>query len=37
MNIRKLNKKDFDDILSLKLQLEDIEIKFDCNLKEMCY
>ena len=31
MNIRKVNKEDFDDILNLQLQLEDTEIKFDCN------
>lgn len=37
INIRKVNKKDFDDILTLQLQLEDTEIKFDCNLKERCY
>lgn len=33
MNIRKVNKEDFDDILNLQFQLEDTEIKFDCNLK----
>lgn len=37
MNIRKVNKEDFDDILNLQLQLEDTEIKFDCNFKERCY
>ena len=37
MNIRKVNKEDFDDILNLQLQLEDTEIMFDCNLKERCY
>ncbi len=37
MNIRKVNKEDFDDILNLQLQLEDTKIKFDCNLKERCY
>ena len=37
MNIRKVNKGDFDDILNLQLQLEDTEIMFDCNLKERCY
>lgn len=37
INIRKVNKEDFDDILNLQLQLEDTEIKLDCNLKERCY
>lgn len=37
MNIRKVSNEDFDDILNLQLKLEDIEIKFDCNLKERCY
>ena len=37
MDIRRVNEKDFDDILNLQLQLEDVEIKFDCNLKERCY
>ena len=37
MNIRKVNKEDFDDILNLQLQLEVTEILFDCNLKERCY
>lgn len=36
MEIRKANENDFDDILNLQLQLEDVEIKFDCNLKEKC-
>lgn len=37
MNIRKVDIKDFDDILNLQLQLEDTELKFDYNLKERCY
>ncbi len=37
MNIRKVNIKDFDDILNLSLQLEDTEAKFDDNLIEQCY
>ena len=34
MNIRKVNIDDFDDILNLQLQLEDVEVKFDTNLKK---
>ena len=37
MNIRKVSIEDFDDILRLQLQLEDVEARFDCNLKERCY
>lgn len=37
MNIRKVDMKDFDDILNLQLQLEDTEMKFDYNLKEKFY
>lgn len=37
MDIRKVNEGDFDDILNLQLQLEDVEVNFDNNLKERCY
>ena len=37
MNIRNATIEDFEYLLKLQLQLEDIEIKFDNNLKERCY
>lgn len=37
MNIRKAERKDFDSILKLQLELEDTECKFDSNLIERCY
>lgn len=37
MIIRKAEKKDFDSILKLQLELEDTECKFDSNLIERCY
>lgn len=37
MIIRKAEKKDFDSILKLQLELEDTECKFDSNLIERSY
>ena len=37
MKIRKVKIEDFTDILKLQLQLEDVEICFDNNLKPHCY
>ena len=37
MVIRKSQPKDFNDILQLQLELEDVEIQFDNNLKSHCY
>lgn len=36
-SIRKVKTSDFDEILKLQLELEDVEIEFDNNLKEHCY